>query len=283
MDDVVTDLPNHFGGNGAPLLKLQQATVIKNNTRLLDAVTMEIREGQHTAILGPNGAGKSALIRLITHQDYALAHDDSTPPLLIFGQHIWNVFELRALLGIVSADLQDSYLQRTMPGRTRGLDAVLSGFFASYGVFWHHHITPQMREQAHQALTWLEASSLADKFIEQMSAGELRRILIARALVPDPRGLMLDEPTTGLDLLARGRFLGTLQKLAQLGKTIILVTHHVEEIIPEIQRVILLRQGRIMLEGDKRQVLTSENLSAMFGAPIQVRQTAGFYTAASAI
>jgi iron complex transport system ATP-binding protein len=180
------NLPKHSGGNGVPLLKIQQATVIKNDTRLLDGITLEIREGQHTAILGPNGAGKSALIRLITQQDYALAHDDGTPPLLIFGQQLWNVFELRALLGIVSGDLQDSYLQRTMPGRTRGLDVVLSGFFASYGVFWHHHITPQMREQALQALTWLEASSLADKFIEQMSAGEVRRILIARSwcLIP---------------------------------------------------------------------------------------------------
>ncbi len=273
------NLPNDR--NGIPLLKLQDATVVKNDRRILDGLTLEVRQGEHTAILGPNGAGKSALLRLITYQDYPLAHDDGTPPLLIFGQELWNVFELRALLGIVSADLQFSYLQRTMPGRVRGLEAVLSGFFASYGVHWHQKITPEMRERAEAALALMEAPHLADKFIEAMSTGELRRVLIARALVPDPRGLMLDEPTTGLDLLARQRFLITLRRIAQLGKTVILVTQHIEEIIPEIDRVILLRHGKILLNGPKRKVLTSDNLSAMFGAPIRVEEAQGFYIAAS--
>ena len=142
-------------------------------------------------------------------------------------------------------------------------------------------VTGAMREQARRALALLEAAHLAEAFIETMSTGEIRRILIARALVTEPRALILDEPTTGLDLLARSRFLQTLQNIARHGKTIILVTHRVEEIFPEIDRVILLKQGRIMLDGRKRQVLTSHNLSAMFGAPIQVQENNGFYTAAS--
>ncbi len=224
---------------------MHNASVVRNGKRILDGLTLEIREGEHTAILGPNGAGKSSFIRLITREDYPLASDDGTPPLLLFGQELWNVFELRAHLGIISADLQAHFLNRTLPGRTRGLDAVLSGWFASYGIFRHHKVTGAMREQAWRSLDLLEAAHLAEAFIETMSTGEIRRILIARALVTEPRALILDEPTTGLDLLARSRFLQTLQNIARHGKTIILVTHRVEEIFPEIDRVILLSQGRI--------------------------------------
>ena len=171
-----------------PLLQLHDATVRKNHTPVLDRISLTVREGEHTAILGPNGAGKSSLIRLIAHLDYPLAHADGTPPLLILGEELWNVFELRSLLGIVSADLQNSILCGTLPGRTRGLDAVLSGFFASYGVFGHHQVTPAMRTRAHQTLELMEAAHLAETFIEAMSTGEVRRIMIARALVPHPPG-----------------------------------------------------------------------------------------------
>ncbi len=270
-----------LGSNGAPLLKLQDATVVKNGTRVLDGLTLEIQEGEHTAIIGPNGAGKTSLIRLITRQDYPLAHEDGTPPLLIFGQSLWNVSELRGHLGIISGDLQFSFLTMTMAGRTRGLDAVLSGFFGSFGLFPHQKVTPEMKERAVKALVLMEASHLAEKFIEEMSTGEARRIIIARALVHDPQALMLDEPTVGLDLPTRQRFLRTLQGLAQHGKTIILVTHRIEEIFPEINRVTLLQRGRVLRDGPKDEVLTSGNLSAMFEAPIKVRQINGYYTATS--
>ncbi len=264
-----------------PLLQIQDATVVKNSNRVLDRITLTIREGEHTAILGPNGAGKSSLIRLIAHLDYPLAHEDGTPPLLIFGEELWNVTELRSLLGIVSADLQHSILAGTLPRRTRGLDAVISGFFASYGLFRHHHFTPVMREQARQALALMEASHLAAAYLEAMSPGEVRRVMIARALVSDPRALLLDEPTTGLDLMARHRFLSTLQNLARHGKTIILVTHHIEEIFPEIDRVVLLQHGRVLLDGRKSEVLTSRHLSAMFEGPVTVQASGSYYTARS--
>lgn len=268
--------------NRPPLLQMQGASVVKNGRRILDDLSLEIREGEHTAILGPNGAGKSSFIRLITREDYPLAHANGAPPLLIFGQALWNVFELRSRLGIISSDLQAHFLNRTIPGRTRGLDAVLSGFFASYGLFRHQVVTETMRQQARRSLALMEAEPLAEAFIETLSTGEARRLLIARALVTEPRALILDEPTTGLDLPARSRFLGTLQQIARHGKTIVLVTHRVEEIFPEIDRVILLNKGRIMLDGRKAEVLTSHHLSAMFGAPIRVRQRKGYYTASSA-
>lgn len=276
-------MPKKINNNSdrPPLLQMRDATVVKDGRRILDGLSLEIREGEHTAILGPNGAGKSSLIRLITREDYPLAAANGMPPLLLFGQDLWNVFELRSQLGIISSGLQDNFLKRTLPGQTRGLDVVLSGFFASYGLFWHQEVTEAMRLKARQALELVEAGHLAEAFIETMSTGEARRILIARALVHEPQALILDEPTTGLDLLARSRFLKTLQKIAQHGQTIILVTHRVEEIFPEIGRVILLHQGRIMRDGRKREVLTSRHLSAMFGAPIRVRHSRGSYTAVS--
>jgi iron complex transport system ATP-binding protein len=263
----------------APLLEMQGATVVKNGRRILDDINLEIRQGEHTVILGPNGAGKSSLIRLITRLDYPLAHADGTPPLRIFGESLWNVFELRALMGIISEELQVSFINRSMPGRTRGLDVVLSGFFATYGLFPHQIVTETMRERADEALALMEATPLAQAYIETMSTGEARRLMIARALVSDPRALMLDEPTAGLDLPARQRFLGTLQNIAQHGKIIIIVTHRVEEIFPEINRVILLKQGRVLLDGKKVDVLTSQHLSALFEAPITVHKHHGYYSA----
>ena len=263
----------------APLLMMQGATVVKNGRRILDDITLTIRQGEHTVILGPNGAGKSSLMRLITRQDYPLAHADGTPPLLLFGQSLWNVFQLRALMGIISEELQIAFITRTLPGRTRGLDVVISGFFATYGLFPYQQVTAAMRDRARETLALMEASHLAAAAIETMSTGEARRLMIARALVSDPKALMLDEPTAGLDLPARQRFLGTLQRIARHGKTIILVTHRVEEIFPEINRAILLKQGRVLLDGDKKNTLTSEHLSTLFEAPITVHQHHGYYSA----
>lgn len=257
------------------LLTLHDATLVRNGRRVLDGVSLQVEEGQHTAILGPNGSGKSSLIRLITHHHYPLHPTGGVPPVRVCGQERWNVFELRSRLGIVSADLDQSLAGHG----TRGLAAVLSAFFASHGIFGHHDVTPAMRRRARAALDRVEAGYLAERTLDQMSTGEVRRILIARALAHDPQALMLDEPTAGLDLVARHRFLQTVRGLAQSGKTIILVTHRLEEIIPEIEQVVLLRDGRVQCAGPKPAILTAANLSALFQAPVEVGRTDGYYTA----
>ncbi len=263
----------------SPLLKIDRATLVKNGVRILHSLSLDVREGQHTAILGPNGSGKSSLIRLLTRQDSPLARAarwPEEPVLSIFGRDRWNLFELRSMLGIVSASLDAAFVGA---GQMQGLEATLSGFFASQGLAGHHRVTRRMFDRAHNALALAEASHLAGKSLEQMSAGEVRRILIARALAPNPRALLLDEPTSGLDPVARRRFLGTLGVIARQGRTIILVTHHVEEIIPEMDNVVLMKDGSVFRQGDKRETLTSPGLSELFDAPIVVAEHDGWYSA----
>lgn len=271
--------PFSGGSRRAPLLSLCHATVIRGDRPVLDDLTFDIQEGEHTAILGPNGCGKSSLIRLVNRQDYPLHPENGQSPIRILGRDRWDVVELRSQLGIVSADLHQAFLVATGGGRRNGREVVLSGAFGSQGVFSYQKVTEAQAERAAWALGLVGASHLANKCINEMSTGEARRILIARALAPDPRALLLDEPTTGLDLAARYHFLETLQDIARHGKTLLLVTHHIEEILPQIQRVILLKEGRVFLDGAKQDVLTTPNLSALFGGTVMVQELAGQFTA----
>ena len=262
--------------NETPLLQIDRATLVKGGARILDDLSLTIGSGEHTAIVGPNGSGKSSLIKLITRQHYPLAGADGRPKITLFGRVRWDVFELRTLLGIVSADLHQTFVN---DGALTGSEVILSGFFASQGLAKHHAVTSAMRERAREALDLMEAGPLAGKPMAHMSTGEARRILIARALVHDPRALLLDEPTTGLDLIARRRFLETLRRIAERGTTLVLVTHHVEEILPEIGRVVLMKAGTVFRDGAKEDILTPPTLSALFDAPVQVREEAGYYAA----
>jgi iron complex transport system ATP-binding protein len=263
---------------GEPLLQLSAATVVLGGARVLDRLTLAIAAGEHTAILGPNGAGKSTLIKLLTLQQYPLPTDNGIPPIRVFGRDRWDVFTLRSQLGIVSAELHDRFVQGNSNGTITGVDAVVSGFFASQGVFAHQRVTDRMRRQAADALERVGAAHLAAKTLDTMSTGEARRVLIARALVHNPQALVLDEPTRGLDLVARHEFLERVRIVARQGTTIVLVTHHVDEIIPEIDRVVLLKGGAVACDGPKAGVLTSAALGGAFDAPLAVsRADDGYY------
>lgn len=266
-----------------PVLELADATVVKGGRRVLDSLTLTIRTGEHTAILGPNGAGKSVLVNLLTHLDRPLPPSDGVPPVRVFGSDRWNVFDLRSRLGIVSADLHHRFVGGNNEGRITGETAVLSGFLASQGILRYGVVTEPMRRKAASALDRMGVAHLAGRRMNEMSSGEARRILLARALVTEPTALVLDEPTTGLDLVARRRFMETVRGIIARsaegggGTTLILITHHVEEVIPEIQRVVLLRHGRISATGPKASVLTSQHLTELFEGPVVLEETDGYY------
>jgi iron complex transport system ATP-binding protein len=253
-----------------PLLDFRNISVTRGATTVLHNITLRIHAGEHAAILGPNGCGKSTLIKTITRECYPLARPESS--LTILGHDTWNVFELRTMLGIVSNDLMS-----TCTRDITGLEVVLSGFFSSIGIQPYHHITPAQLEKSHQVLDLLEVPHLADRFMTEMSSGEGRRILIARAMVHHPLALLLDEPSNSLDVSATLELRALLRKLAQSGIGILIVTHHLPDIIPEIDRVILLKAGRIFADGTKSDLLTTERLGELFGVPVEMGRRDGYY------
>ncbi|MEN5265374.1 ATP-binding cassette domain-containing protein [Stenotrophomonas sp. TWI587] len=255
-----------------PLIELDRACVIRGQVRVLHDLSLRIEQGQHTALLGPNGCGKSSFIKLITRELYPLAHGDGTVAVRVLGQNRWQVDRLRSQLGIVTGDLSSNLSD--MPGLTVE-EAVLTGFFASFVVPAFREVSPEMRGRARETLAMTGALPLLQRGYAELSAGETRRVLIARALVNRPQALLLDEPSTGLDLIAREQLIATMRELARQGITLVLVTHHIEEIIPEIERVVMLRGGKILADGPRAELLRDAPLSELFGGPIRVVDQAG--------
>jgi iron complex transport system ATP-binding protein len=260
-----------------PVLEMRNATLVRGGVAVLRNLSLTIARGQHTAILGGNGAGKSSLIRMLMLEDRPLASNNGAQPLRLFGRDNWDLTDLRSKLGIVTGELDLTFGMGTSGGRVSGFEVALSGLFASHGVFGHHAVTERDRGRASEALARVEATHLGGKPLNEMSAGERRRVLIARALVTQPDALLLDEPSAGLDLVARHRFMESIRRLAREGTTVILVTHHVDEIFPEIARVILLHDGRVAHDGTPEASLTPERLSTVFGAPLAVERSAEYF------
>jgi iron complex transport system ATP-binding protein len=259
------------------LLDIRHVTVFRGDLEAsktpvlaLDDITLRIEAGEHVCILGPNGCGKSTFIKTLTRECYPVARPGSS--LEIFGRQRWDIFQLRDLLGIVSPDLQGS-----CTNDSTGRDVVLSGFFSSTRIFPHHQPSPRLVERAEAALARIGIAHLADRPLTQMSSGEAKRTLIARALVHEPQTLLLDEPSNALDIAAQFELRDTLRQLARSGLGILLVTHHVSEIIPEINRIILLKNGRIVADGSKHTVLTAARLSDLFGIPLQLAPSEGYF------
>lgn len=262
------------------VLELDNATVVKGGQRVLDGLTLSIGPGQHTAIMGPNGAGKSALLQLLTLQDRPLARDEGRPPVRVFGEDRWNVFDLRPRLGIVSADLHERLVIGNSRGRIRVSDAVLSGYFGMHGLTPADTRVPAaMHDGVRVALERMEAAHLIDRCLDELSTGEARRVVVARALVTVPSALVLDEPANGLDLVARHHLVQLINRVAEAGTTVILITHQVEELLPAISNIILLKQGRVLAQGSRETMLTSAQLSRLYDTQIELTARGGHLTA----
>lgn len=253
-----------------PIIELRNISIVRNGRVVLHDLNLLIEAGEHVAIMGPNGSGKSTLIKTITRELYPLHSAGSS--MRIFGQETWNVSELRTMLGIVTNDIAP-FCWRPISGR----DAVLSGFFSSVGLARHQKVMPEIHEKTDELLEWLEIGHLADRVVNEMSSGEARRVMIARALVHEPKALLFDEPSNSLDVFAQIELRRTMSKLAQSGIAVLLVTHHLSDVVPEIERVIFMREGRIVGDGSKPELLTADQLGSLFGCPVQVTKDGGYY------
>jgi iron complex transport system ATP-binding protein len=253
-----------------PLLDFHNLRVMRGQKIALDNFSLRIGTDEHVAILGPNGCGKSTLIKTITRECYPVAQPGSS--MSILGEETWDVFALRAQLGIVSNDLMLS-----CTGDACGRDVVLSGFFSSIGIFSNHIVGAGHREMADAALAELKISHLADRPVCEMSSGEARRVLIARALVHKPGALLFDEPCNSLDLSAQHSLRQMMRALANSGTAIILVTHELTDIVPEIRRVVLMSRGRVVADGPKEEILKVERLAELFGVSVEMARRDGHY------
>jgi iron complex transport system ATP-binding protein len=251
-------------------LTMQHVDVARGDAVVLHDVSLAIGIGEHVAILGPNGCGKSTLIKTLTCECYPIAQPETT--VRLFGRERWDISQLRRRLGVVSADLPGERTPVTL-----GRDVVVSGFFSASTLWPNLHVTEEMRQSAAEALALMQAEHLAGKLVGKMSAGEQRRIMIARALVHRPQMLLLDEPSNALDLAAQRELREALRRVAREGVGILMVTHHLADILPEIDRVILMKDGRIFADGAKEELITREMLSALFGVELELTVRHGYF------
>lgn len=249
-----------------PFFQLKDAVVRRAGKSILSVDEFVMNQGQHVALLGPNGAGKSTFVSLITREVLPLHRDE--PPVLFMGRPRATLADVKKLVGVVSSAMQ-SEISLHLPA----IDVVIGGLYGAVGIPNHVHPTDEDRERARASLDLLGIADLEDRDVMTLSTGQARRVLIARALVGRPVALVLDEPCTGLDPQGMHHVRRSMRRLAQAGITLILVTHYPEDIVPEIGRIVLVKGGRIRVDGPKEDVLTSENMSKLFDAPLNVVRT----------
>lgn len=257
------------------IVELEHVSAARDGETVLHDVSLRIDQGEHVVLLGPNGCGKSTLLKILTCELYPLAKPETR--VNIFGRGRWDLTELRRRMGVVSAEL---------PGKptlsTSGLDAILTGFFSSSTLWPNLTVTAAMRSRAEEILVQVGAQALRNKLVGAMSAGQQRRIMIGRAMAGttgEVQVLLLDEPSNALDLAAQYELRETMRALAQAGTAILLVTHQVADILPEMTRVLMMRGGRLVADGSKNDLLTSERMSELFGRALRVDESDGIYFA----
>jgi len=258
--------------NERELLSVRNARVVRDGRTILHVEDFVIREGEHLAILGPNGAGKSTLVGLLTRDVMPLWDDPY--PVLFRGQPRIELAEARKLLGVVS-----SAWQETVRAHLSVFEVVVGGRYGVLGVPPHlrSRITQADVNAAQLAMAEIGVAAFADRDMMTLSTGEARRVLVARALVNDPAVLVLDEPCAGLDPTAAWQLRDTMRRLADGGRTLVLVTHHIEDVVRQIDRVVLMRDAAIVADGAMSDVLTSERLSDLFELELEVEKRDGEY------
>jgi len=255
-----------------PFLELVNVNVMRGERAVLHDINLAIQAGEQVALLGPNGCGKSTLLKTMTCELYPLASPKTR--VSIFGRERWDLTELKKKLGVAQNEIPGKPMHKIT-----GREAVLTGFFSSSTLWPNLIVTPEMQTRADEVMELIDAVSLRDHVFGEMSAGQQRRILIGRALVASSDCLLLDEPSNTLDLSAQRGLRELLVSLAERQTTIIEITHHIADIIPAMQRVVMMRDGRIVADGAREKLLTEPVLSDLFQTEVRMTEHNGLYHA----
>lgn len=257
-----------------PLLQIAEAVVVRSGTPILSVDSFVLNENEHVAVLGPNGSGKSTFIKLITREVFPL-HKDA-PPIRFRGNERVLLTEVKQVIGTVSSSMQDQ-----IAVHVPAIDIVCGGLFGTLGMPSYCEVSDQERTQAMRAMDRLGVAELATRDMMTLSTGQARRILFARALIHEPEVLVLDEPCAGLDPEGMFHIRQAMRILAQTGTAIVLVTHYPEDIIPEIERLVLLKEGTIFDDGKKEELLIDATMSELFAVPLRIQRSNGYYSLVS--
>lgn len=257
--------------DAAPLFSIHDADVVRAGKTILHVGDFELAEGEHVALLGPNGAGKSTFIQLLTREVFPVFREE--PPVRFRGQDRPLLGDIKSALGIVSSTMHEQ-VRVHLPA----LEIVIGGLFGTLGLPMRQEVSESQRALALEALDRLHIAQLADRDIMTLSTGQARRVLVARELVRDPSVLVFDEPCTGLDPQGMYHLRETMRTLAAEGRSIILVTHYPEDIIPAIERVLLIKDSQVFADGPKRELLRDDVMSDLFDVPLTVSEHGGWYS-----
>ncbi len=254
-------------------MELKNVSIVREGERLLDSISLDIDASENVAVIGPNGSGKTTLIKLLRGDIYPYYDEDQPSVMKIFGENNWSIYDVRSKMGVVSMDLQNMFNNDTLVK-----DIVLSGYFSSFDVFRNHEITDGMREGALHAAEYMGIEHLTERTVVGLSMGEMRRALIARALVTSPNMLVLDEPMTGLDIVMKSKFRKMFDLMSGSGVKIVMITHDLTDIPVSLDRIIMIKDGKVYADGPKSEILTSEKVSGLFDEPINVQCDSGIYS-----
>lgn len=254
-------------------MELKDVSVVRDGKRLLDSVNLEIGSSENVAVIGPNGSGKTTLIKLLRGDIYPYYDEENPPVMKIFGERNWSLYDVRSKMGVVSMDLQNMFSSDTVVR-----DVVLSGYFSSLDIFRTHEVSEKMIKGAERAMEYMGIENLADRTLEGLSLGEMRRTTISRALVTSPKMLVLDEPMTGLDVVMKSKFRKMFDLMTETGVNIIMITHDLTDIPLSLDRIIMIKDGKIYADGPKSEMLTSEKISDLFDESIYVQCDNGLYS-----
>ena len=254
------------------LITIKHASVRRNDNNIVEDLNFEINKGEHIAVLGPNGAGKSTLFRICCMEVHPLWSD--TLELKRFGEERISKEQLRQKMGIVSKELLEicssNYIAR---------DIIAGGMLSSIGLDFHHHISKEMWETIDNTIEKYDCKKLENKMMKNLSTGEAQKVLLARALVLEPELLLLDEAANGLDFPSRSIYRNTLDTVIKEGKTVVIITHDLSQVLPEINKIVFMKDGKIVETGKKKDMLTEKKLSALYGKEVYLDQRNGLYSA----